>query len=107
MTQKGGGPYSDVYAFCATFYHLITGTCPPSAVDTIITPIKPPSELGADISPAAETVLMKGLERAYTDRIQTMGDLQRRLCVCPERQENYSLLYRPGQSFRNRQLAAG
>lgn len=80
MTQKGGGPYSDVYAFCATFYHLITGNCPPSAVDTIITPIKLPSEQGADISPAAETVLMKGLERAYTDRIQTMGDLQRRLC---------------------------
>lgn len=80
MTRQGGGPYSDVYALSATFYHLITGTCPPSALDTIITPIVPPSQKGADIPPAAEVVLMKGLERAYTDRIQTVGDLQRRLC---------------------------
>lgn len=81
MTRQGGGTYSDVYALSATIYHLITGSCPPSAMDTIITPIKPPSQLGADISPAAEAVLMQGLARAYNERIQTVGELQRRLCA--------------------------
>ena len=70
------GPYTDVYAFCATYYYAITGIVPPASIDRLTGErIDLPSALGANISPAEEAVLMKGLSVPAKDRYQTMDEL--------------------------------
>ena len=72
------GPWSDVYALCATIYKMITGVTPDNAVDRMFgTELKKPSELGVDITPAQEAVLMKGLAVKSADRIRSMDELRR------------------------------
>ena len=76
------GPWMDVYSFCATVYSAVVGHVPPGVEvrETALSegkedPMKPPSKVGGDISPALEEVLMKGLKLNYHDRIQSMGQL--------------------------------
>ncbi len=76
------GPYSDVYALCATIYKMLTGIIPPSPIarlsgDEILLP---PSQLGVHISPSQEESLMEGLAIYGADRIQTIGELRSGLC---------------------------
>ncbi|MBQ8074067.1 MAG: protein kinase [Clostridia bacterium] len=79
---KYQGPWTDIYSLCATFYSAVVGAVPTSAVERSEAdhdPLKLPSQLGADISPAMEQVLMKGLALKYQDRIQDMGELMRQM----------------------------
>lgn len=70
------GPWTDVYALCATIYHCVTGTPPESAVQRMfLDELKKPSELGAQISPEYEAILMKGLQLARERRYQSMEEL--------------------------------
>ena len=77
-TRRGRqGPYTDVYALCATMYKCLTGKTPPDAVDrmdedTLI----PPSTLGVSIPQQAEDALMKGLSIQYRDRYQSIRELK-------------------------------
>ncbi len=76
------GPWTDVYALCATFYSAIIGTVPVSAADRAEAdrdPMKPPEALGAKISPEMSAVLMRGLKLKYQERIQTMNQLIREM----------------------------
>ena len=68
------GPWTDVYAFAATLYWCITGKIPQDSMDRSIggDRLLPPSELGAEISPDAEAVLMRGLALPITARYQSM-----------------------------------
>ena len=71
------GPWTDIYAVAATFYHIITGQMPPEPIDRItsddlITPI----ELSAYIDRHAELALLKGLEIYAEDRFQTVEEFQ-------------------------------
>lgn len=70
------GPWTDVYALCATLYLCITGKKP---ADALIRwdrdPLQKPSQLGIAISPALENVIMKGLSVAARDRYQSMREL--------------------------------
>ncbi len=63
------GPYTDVYAYCASIYRLITGQSPKT--NGLITP----SRLGIRINPAIQKALMRGLERSSSKRYQTMDAL--------------------------------
>ena len=75
---KSQGPWTDVYSFCATFYSAIIGNVPVSAqarAEADRDPLKPPRELGADIIPEMQDVLMRGLKLHYQERIQTMDQL--------------------------------
>ena len=77
-SSKGNqGTWTDVYALCAVIYRCITGVVPMSSPERISLgeEIVPPSELGINISPAIENVLMKGLALRYKDRIQTVEEL--------------------------------
>jgi len=81
------GPFTDVYALCATLYKMITGRTPPESPDrperdTLI----PPSALGIRISPQAERALMKGLAVNRQNRYRSAGAL-------------YEDLYGPTQSL--------
>ena len=65
------GPYTDVYALCATIYRCITGQIPPEAIerldeDTLI----PPSALNVALTSLQEAVLLKGLSVRARDRYQ-------------------------------------
>jgi serine/threonine protein kinase len=70
------GPWTDVYALCATLYRCITGKTPTEATDrTYEDDLMRPSKLGVAISPALENVLMYGLAVRKADRCQSMTEL--------------------------------
>lgn len=65
------GTYSDIYAFCATMYHAITGVLPQDSLlrkaqDTLV----PPTDLGAELTPLQEAAIMNGLVLDSEDRIK-------------------------------------
>ncbi len=76
-SQEGKqGPWSDVYALCATIYCALTGRPPPDATGRFMNDAVPkPSALGAQVPAAFETVLMSGLAMRWQDRPRTMRDL--------------------------------
>nr|MBQ6241269.1 serine/threonine protein kinase [Lachnospiraceae bacterium] len=75
--RKEQGPWIDVYALCATMYHMITGTIPEDSLQRVLMDeLRKPSEQGADISPRAEAVLCKGLSVDYHERYQTIRELK-------------------------------
>ena len=60
---KGGmGPWTDVYAACATFYKCITGETPQDSLSRMFDDqLRTPSQLGVSIPEAAQQALMQGL----------------------------------------------
>ncbi|HYG85781.1 MAG TPA: serine/threonine-protein kinase [Azospirillum sp.] len=74
------GPWTDVYALCATMYCALTGKPPPNATDRFMKDVVPkPSTVGIQVPPAFEKVLMSGLAMRWQDRPQSMRDLLRAL----------------------------
>ena len=77
VTPQGQvGPYSDIYALCATIYHCITGVRIAPALkrqktDDIILP----SALGIPITPVLERTIMQGLAVYPEQRIQDADSL--------------------------------
>jgi serine/threonine protein kinase len=70
------GPWTDIYALCATIYRAITGTTPQESVERLRhDELQPPSALGARLTPAQEAALMKGLSVAQEGRWQTVPEL--------------------------------
>ena len=71
------GSWSDVYSICAAIYFCITGKNPEDAISRLmIDDLKRPSELGADILPAAEKTLMRGMALDSSERIRDMALLR-------------------------------
>ena len=76
--QKRGeqGPWTDVYALCATIYKCVTGETPPESVermdgDTLI----PPSALHIALATFQEAMLLKGLSIRARDRYQDIPQM--------------------------------
>ncbi|MBR7074301.1 MAG: SEL1-like repeat protein [Oscillospiraceae bacterium] len=65
------GPWTDVYAMCATICYCVTGKVPPTPMDR---EDGEAVELSA-FSPAVAQVVEKGLALKIEDRIQSMGEL--------------------------------
>ncbi len=75
------GPWTDVYAMCATICYCVTGKVPPTPMDR---------EDGETVdmsafSPAVAQVLEKGLALKIEDRIQNMGGLLNALTAALEK----------------------
>ncbi len=70
------GPWTDVYALCATIYRAVTGEIPLESLDRMSgDDLKPPSALGVSISLQQEAALMKGLAIYKKDRFADMEEL--------------------------------
>lgn len=70
------GPWTDVYALCATMYKMITGITPQEALERIIEDnVEPLSKFDKDIWPEIDYAIMKGLSLRAQDRFQNVGEL--------------------------------
>ena len=76
-TKGEQGPWTDVYALCATIYKCITGKTPADPHDRLMGEAVPwPSELGLPISVRQENALKQGMAIFQKDRFQTIGELR-------------------------------
>ena len=85
-TGHGQKAYTDVYALCATIYYCITGQVPPASSNRLNAwddhqpdPLKPPSALGAKISPKEEQALLWGMALQSNERPKDVRQLLKRL----------------------------
>lgn len=79
-THGAQGPWTDIYAMCATLYHAATGTIPAQSVDrmhedTLIAP----NELGADFTARQQNAVMRGLALKAEERFHSFYDLMSEL----------------------------
>jgi ssDNA-binding Zn-finger/Zn-ribbon topoisomerase 1 len=66
------GPYSDIYAFAATLYHLATGVQPAAAIDRAVgIELQAARELNPKLSRSFERALLRGLQMKVDDRPQS------------------------------------
>ena len=75
---RGQGPWTDVYALCATIYYCLTGKVPPRSVerqDGDLDTLTPPTQLGAELMSHQERALIKGLAVQVQNRWQSMAQL--------------------------------
>ena len=67
------GPWTDIYALCATIYRAMTGITPQESVERQRhDELKAPSELGIPLLAAQEAALLRGLAVAHEGRWQTV-----------------------------------
>ena len=70
------GPWTDVYALCATMYRCITGKIPPEALDRLYEDeLKPISSFGVNCPKYIEEAILKGLSVHKDGRYQSMEEL--------------------------------
>lgn len=74
------GPWTDVYALCATIYYCITGKMIPSALDRMGNDgVTFPAGMKEPIPPHIEAALKAGLAIEAKNRLQSVNDLLERL----------------------------
>lgn len=76
------GPWTDVYALCATIYYSLTGEIPPDAPERILgEKIKWFTEKGIPVQKAIEQVVKDGMELRVEERIPDMETLHQRFLL--------------------------
>ena len=82
----GTSPKSDVYAFSATFYQLLTNAIPPDALtraDSLLSglpdPLEPLTVFNDEVSPKLSSVIIKGMELSQEKRFGSARDMQKAL----------------------------
>lgn len=76
-TKGKQGPWTDVYALCATMYKMITNTIPPEAMDRLLDDdLKTLNEFNVNIPKNQSDAIAKGLSVKAKDRFQTIHDLR-------------------------------
>ena len=70
------GPWTDVYAICATIYYMLTGKKPPESIErTYEDTLQSFDELEIPVDKEKSDALMKGLAPIYQNRYQSIRDL--------------------------------
>lgn len=79
-THGEQGPWTDVYALCATMYRCITGQIPPESMErTYQDQLRPISAFQPDCPPEVEYAIRKGLGIYKNERWQSMEELYENL----------------------------
>lgn len=75
------GPFTDVYAVCATMYRCITGEIPPASMDMLAgaRTLKPFEDFGIRLPAHVKQAILHGMALESKDRTQTMEQLYREL----------------------------
>ena len=69
------GPWTDIYALCATIYYYLSGDNPVEAIERISgKKLKNLSEYNTSVFPELENVILKGMSVDITDRYQSMEE---------------------------------
>lgn len=86
QSEKGNqGPWTDVYALCATMYQCITGKGIPMATDRVLgESIVLPNKMGIAVPEAVELALAMGMTLEVENRIQDMEELEKELYIKSE-----------------------
>ncbi|MBQ3426404.1 MAG: protein kinase [Clostridia bacterium] len=91
-THGKQGPWTDVYALCATIYRAITGIAPVESLERLQQDtLAMPSALGVNIDPARESAIMRGMSVFANGRQQTVSELY------------YQIYTNPGQQYYQQQ----
>jgi len=76
-TKSEQGPWTDIYALCATFYHLITGTAPPESTERMMhDTLKPVYQINKKIPKFLSDVISKGMELEKSNRYQSIAEMR-------------------------------
>ena len=87
------GPWTDIYALCATMYKVMTNRVPPEAMDRLVSDgIRPIYAYGLDISDDQAAALEKGLAVRAHDRYQNVRDLRLALTNAAEQPKNLHMI---------------
>lgn len=79
-TRGQQGPWTDIYALCATIYRCITGLKPDDSLERACQDeLAWPSELGVHITALQEAVLKKGMAVRAEDRFQNIREMKEML----------------------------
>ena len=90
------GPWTDIYALCATIYMCITGQKPDNALERVFgDSVKWPTELGAPITPAMEAVLKKGMAISWKERYQSIAELRAAFAEAQRESADSDTVYSP------------
>lgn len=79
LSRSKQGSWTDIYAVCATLYHLVTGETPTESAEREYKPLKKLSEFGLTGCEEFEKILFKGLEPEIENRIKTCSELEKKL----------------------------
>ena len=103
------GSFTDVYALCGTICYCITGKAPEDVISRLLLDeLEPPSALGADILPAAEKILMRGLALDSEERIRDIPSLTNQLYkIYPDLSEEEKKAEMLRRRQRKQRIAAG
>jgi len=81
---RGQGPWTDVYALCATVYYCLTGKVPPMSPERLEKDtLAPPSALGVNLPQNQEKALLWGLQVQPKTRPVSVEALAKQLCPTP------------------------
>lgn len=75
QTHGVQGPWTDIYALCATIYKCLTGITPPDAIARVMDDkFKEPDQLDGKLSPDIKRILWKGMNIFLEERYQDIGE---------------------------------
>ena len=75
QTHGVQGPWTDIYALCATIYKCLTGITPPDAIARVMDDkFKEPDQLDGKLSPDIKRILWKGMNIFPEERYQDIGE---------------------------------
>ena len=73
------GPWTDVYALCATIYYCLTGTVPNDAAERYLGNDNVDWDKVTDLTATQTMVLKRGLDASFKNRITTIEELRKGL----------------------------